>query len=169
MGSALTRPAVSISDLDDPPAVSISDLDDPQLLKLLKFFDRTSLFNIGLTSKRFRRICQHHSLPNIWENLVLRDNCRPVCHTKIHTVFNARFDQNRYRRFLFLNLRYITEDDLLVILERGLARGPLQRRIEVFYQRDNRQSKAKKTLLVNVSKTNPDSLNVQHEAFVCWC
>jgi hypothetical protein len=160
-----TMPAVSPSD----SAISISDLDDPHLLKLLEFLDPASLFNIGNTSQRFRRICQDHSLPNIWARLVLRDICRPVCHRKIQTLSNHRFDQNYYRSFLFQNLRNLTEADLMDILARGLASGPQQRRIVVHYQRDNLQSKNKKTLLVNVSKTNPNSLNVQHEAFVCSC
>lgn len=149
--------------------VSINELPDEQVLRLFQFFDHQSLFHVGNTSKRFQRICQDDSLPNIWASLVLIDICRPLCQRKIHTLFNTRFAQNQYRRFLFLNLRNISIQDLMVILQRGLARGPQQRRIEVFYQRDNTQSKAKKTLLVNVSMTNPNNLNVQHFALVCWC
>ena len=165
-----TMPAVSSSNSavsTSDSAISISDLDDPHLLKLLKFLDPASLFNIGLTSKKFRRICQDHSLPNIWASLVLIDICRPDCQRQIQTLSNHRFDQDYYRSFLFLNLRNIRGEDLMDILERGLANGPQQRRILVLYQRDTLQSKNKKTLLVNVSKTNPNSLNVQHEAFVC--
>ena len=129
---------------------SINKLSDELVLHLFKFFDHTSLFRVGHTSKRFQRISRDDSLPNIWASLVLRDICRPVCPRQIHTVFNTRLDQNFYRRFLFLNLRKISKEDLMVILERGLARDPddpVQRRIVVFYQRDNPLSKAKKILL----------------------
>lgn len=149
--------------------VSINELPDEQVLRLFQFFDHQSLFHVGNTSKRFQRICQDDSLPNIWASLVLIDICRPDCPRQIQTLSNHRFDQDYYRSFLFLNLRNIRGEDLMDILERGLANGPQQRRILVLYQRDTLQSKNKKTLLVNVSKTNPNSLNVQHEAFVCWC
>lgn len=149
--------------------LSFANLPDELLLYLLRFFSHTSLFHIGFTSKRFKRICRDQSLPNIWKDLVLRVNCRPGCATQIQSQFRHRYDQLRFHRYLFLNLRNITKDDLTVILERGLARGPVLRRIEVSYQRDSTRSKTKKNTLVNISMANPDSLNVQHEHFPCLC
>ena len=155
-------------------AISISDLDDPCLLKLLKFFDPASLNNIGLTSKRFRRIWQDHSLPNIWESLHSFDfwetSADPFALPKIRLYSTlSRFDQDYYLGFLSLNLRNITEQDLMVLLGRRLARGPLQKKNRSLLPKRWPSIENKKTLLVSVSKTNPNSLNVQHEAFVCWC